>query len=235
MSKYSELVLSRTPVAYWRFEELSGTVATDSSGNGRTGTYVNSPVLGNESGVPGDNGSSILFNESTQRMTVADHTSLDFADDIFSIEVWLRRQAINAFQTILDKGTNGYQLQWRTPENSLALAKSGVALIVRTGAVTSTNDWNYFVFTKNSTTSRNAYMNGVDVSINIGDQDITASATTLHLGGLTAANNQPATSYVDELALYNYVLTPAQIAESYLTGIRSGLGRRRSRGRSRGR
>ena len=33
-----------SPVAHWKFDETSGTSASDSSGNGRTGTLVNGPI-----------------------------------------------------------------------------------------------------------------------------------------------------------------------------------------------
>lgn len=41
-----EAILALGPIAYWPLDETSGTTATDISGNGRNGTYVNSPTLG---------------------------------------------------------------------------------------------------------------------------------------------------------------------------------------------
>jgi len=35
---------SAGPVAHWKFDEGSGTTAADSSGNGNTGTLLNSPT-----------------------------------------------------------------------------------------------------------------------------------------------------------------------------------------------
>ncbi|MBI2606974.1 MAG: LamG domain-containing protein, partial [Deltaproteobacteria bacterium] len=43
---YSQAVLADNPVGYWRLNETSGTSASDSSGNAQTGTYTNSPTLG---------------------------------------------------------------------------------------------------------------------------------------------------------------------------------------------
>jgi hypothetical protein len=43
---YQEAVLSGNPYLYYRLGEPSGTTATDTSTNGRNGTYVNSPTLG---------------------------------------------------------------------------------------------------------------------------------------------------------------------------------------------
>jgi len=41
---YALKVLSYSPIAYWRLNESSGIVATDSSGNGYNGTYANVSV-----------------------------------------------------------------------------------------------------------------------------------------------------------------------------------------------
>jgi hypothetical protein len=40
-AQYQATVLADAPVAYYRFEEVAGTSALDSSGNGNTGTYTN--------------------------------------------------------------------------------------------------------------------------------------------------------------------------------------------------
>jgi hypothetical protein len=46
-------------ISLWPLNELSGTVAYDQSGNGRNGTYVNAPTLG-QTGI-GDGGTAPLF------------------------------------------------------------------------------------------------------------------------------------------------------------------------------
>lgn len=45
-SAYSTAVLADSPTWYYRCQDLSGTVATDSSGNSHNGTYTNTPLFG---------------------------------------------------------------------------------------------------------------------------------------------------------------------------------------------
>lgn len=45
---YRDAVLASNPLVYYRLGETSGTSAADASGNGNTGTYLNSPTLGAE-------------------------------------------------------------------------------------------------------------------------------------------------------------------------------------------
>ncbi len=50
---YPADVTAQNPILYWRFEETSGTVAADSSGNGNTGTYSGTINLGEPAVAPG--------------------------------------------------------------------------------------------------------------------------------------------------------------------------------------
>ena len=70
-SQYAVQVLADNPLALYQFDETSGTVMADSSGNGRDGTYVNSPSLGQYNILTDDNGYSANFEAtSSQQATV---------------------------------------------------------------------------------------------------------------------------------------------------------------------
>lgn len=74
-SAYANEVLADNPLLYWRLGEASGTVAADSSGNGRNGTYVNSPILGYRGLVQGDGDTSTYFsNGSGAHVTLASNS-----------------------------------------------------------------------------------------------------------------------------------------------------------------
>lgn len=47
---YTNKVIATSPIAYWPLADTSGATATDESGNGRNGAYVNSPTL-NQTGI----------------------------------------------------------------------------------------------------------------------------------------------------------------------------------------
>lgn len=61
---YIQKLVALTPLAYYTCGEPSGATVTDSSGNGRNGTYVGSPTLG-AAGI-GDGGTAVTLNGSTQ-------------------------------------------------------------------------------------------------------------------------------------------------------------------------
>ena len=60
-SAYATAVMQDSPLVFLQFDETSGTVAADSSGNGRDGSYDNSPYLGMYSVIPGSSGRSARF------------------------------------------------------------------------------------------------------------------------------------------------------------------------------
>ena len=64
-SAYASAVMYDGPILFLQFDEMSGTIATDSSGNGRNGTYDNSPYLGQYSVIPGSSGRSFRTENGT--------------------------------------------------------------------------------------------------------------------------------------------------------------------------
>lgn len=68
-------IMALSPLGYWKLDDPSGTTATDSSGNGRHGTYAGSGyVLGGASGVPAGQGSFVdLGNAASSHISIADN------------------------------------------------------------------------------------------------------------------------------------------------------------------
>jgi hypothetical protein len=65
-------------MAWWRFDETGATtIASDSSGRGHHGTYVNSPLLGGAGALIGESGASVsVARESAQYITIPDSDDL---------------------------------------------------------------------------------------------------------------------------------------------------------------
>ena len=68
--RYQNEVLSRTPWAFYRFNEASGTTATDTSGNGRSGTYAGSPTFGITGAGGAGTDNAVGFNGTDEYMTL---------------------------------------------------------------------------------------------------------------------------------------------------------------------
>jgi hypothetical protein len=63
---YATEVLADSPLVYWRQGEASGTSMLDSSGNGRGGTYNNSPTLGVAGLLTSGSDTAVTYNGTNQ-------------------------------------------------------------------------------------------------------------------------------------------------------------------------
>lgn len=85
MSLYAE-ILSDAPEAFWKLDETSGTSAADASGNGHTGTYVNSPTLNQASlNVTDPAEKSVSFNGSSQYVDCGTHAAFALAGNFSGV------------------------------------------------------------------------------------------------------------------------------------------------------
>src|SRR4029079_7772528 len=90
-------------VAYWNFDEGSGTTANDSSGNGNTGTLVNGPQW-----TTGVTGKALLFDGISHNVTVMDSNSLNLSS-AFTLSAWVNpASAFTDFRSILAKNYKYY-------------------------------------------------------------------------------------------------------------------------------
>jgi hypothetical protein len=90
--RIDEVILSHSPEGFWKLNELSGTTANDSSGNGNhldSGSY-NPPDWQQPSGPPGD--ITADFNATNQARVFR---SWPVISGDFTVEVWVRRHDTN--------------------------------------------------------------------------------------------------------------------------------------------
>ena len=83
---YSQTVLADNPLAYWRFEESSGTQALDSSGNARHGTYQGGVALGSAGALSG----SLALSLDGIDDQVAVPASSALSPTRISVEAWVK-------------------------------------------------------------------------------------------------------------------------------------------------
>ena len=94
-------------VAYWTFDDGSGTTATDASGNGRTGTLKNGAAFTNAKPP------ALQFPDpfALQLIGTSHHyvdagTSLNLANASFTVAAWAKRSTTGGKQWIIGYGTN---------------------------------------------------------------------------------------------------------------------------------
>lgn len=100
-------VLADSPLAYYQLQETGGTSATDSSGNGHTGTYEGSPTLGDTPGIP-EGGTCVAFvAASSQDCKLDTLGSIGSNIATCTVEFWVRTSSTSGPQAVLGEVSTG--------------------------------------------------------------------------------------------------------------------------------
>ena len=214
-SAYSQAV-SSTPgiVSYWRLGESSGSTVCDSVGS-NPGTYQPGTTLGQPGAIQGDADTSVHFDGATGAASIPSAPSLNVGDR-FTIEAWVKRERTGLTETIASKQNNDWVFEFNDSDQ-LTLRKSTVADVVSSTSTVTDLGWHYVVATKDGS-SVHLYIDGKDVTGPVlSPQTMADNTQTLELGDSISSSYLKGT--IDEVALYNVALTPAQVAAHYAAAI----------------
>lgn len=227
---YSSEVLADSPSLYLRLGESSGTTATDSSGNGATGTYQNTPTLGVAGPLVADSDTAVTFASASSQYVSTGTTAVANSTTI-TLEAWIKSSTLNVAKSIIDRDSTttvqrAYQFRTGTTGKLEALYwLSSAGLKTLSGNTTLvTGTWYHVAFTYDGTIAK-LYVNGVAESNTQSFTDTIRSSTN----GVHVARNQsaaPGAQYwngtLDEVAVYPTALSATRIMAHYLVGSLSG-------------
>jgi hypothetical protein len=214
-------VIKDSPVGFWKLDEASGSVASDSSGCGNNGTYNNSPfreilplIPGGTRGTRINSNSSITLPITKDYYGASSYEGLGTSyssDNDFTIEIWLNQYITTSNKTpIIADITNDIGLWWENGDivfqvndeqirHSVTYSKKALHLV---GIYTPSSIRLYIdgVLVESKSLSKFTFTN-TSISFNIGP---TASANDLFV--------------VDAPAIYRYALKDQSILKHYLQG-----------------
>jgi Concanavalin A-like lectin/glucanases superfamily len=219
---YAEVISAMTGlVSYWKLNEGAGTNAADSAG-ANTGTYTNTPTLGQAGALTGDTTTSVSFNGTNEYVNVPDAASLRITGSI-TIEAWIRSNTLINNSTILSKGsTTGYRLMRNGNTNPSQFGTSGPTNGNLNGTA-SINDgvWHHIVAVYDGA-NKYIYLDGVQDATVAATGAITTAATALRIAENAQATGRYWAGWIDEVSLYNVALTPAEVLDHYNAGKGTG-------------
>jgi inosine-uridine nucleoside N-ribohydrolase len=200
-------------VGYWKFDETSGTTASDSSGKVHTGTVVNGAAW-----TGGKINNALNFDGVDDYVTVP-HSS-DFAftgTQSFSVAVWVYIPSLpGKWSGIVTKGrdadSGGYGM-WIDPTNKWTFgSKQGGTFYNLTGS-TVTTGWHHAVIVQNGPgNQRLIYVDGAQNAS--GTAYGSSSVSELWIGGAKSVAEY-FSGKIDEVRFYNYALSVAEIQSLY--------------------
>ncbi len=199
-------------VGWWRFDEGSGTIANDSSGNGNNGTFNGDPQW-----VVGYFGGALEFDGSDDWLDCGNDPSLDLTT--WTITFWLKINENKNYNGFIIKGldvTENYEvLGFADGSFHFPIAHTdGSRTYVNTAAgVIVPDEWAHFAYSYDAAQGRRFYKNGDLIFEDTESGTPQASTDILAIG-----NEQPMNRYVngtmDDIRIYNHLLSESELLAS---------------------
>jgi hypothetical protein len=217
---YAATVLSDGPIAYWRLDDTTTAAAKDFSGNGHDGTYVGGVTLGVQGAIVGDPDTATQFDGNSGEMVATVPSSFDFTgNEPYSVEVWAKPASNSAGMGIVGKSAyapdaGGYLGWYVACDNSGYLGNWRNN--VETGDPAPAPGVFVHVVATYDGTSLVLYVNGQELASNATSAALLATNAPVTAG--VVANWGRFTGVLDEIAVYDKVLSQARIAAHYARG-----------------
>ena len=226
---YSSSVLADSPLAYWRLGESSGSTAADASGNGRTGSFLNTPTLGAGGALTSDSNTAVGFNGTDEYVTVPYAAALNPAQ--VTVEAWAYPTGgQGTFRSVVTSrdyapgNARGYIL-YASSANTWQFWLGNGDWAVVFGPPIVLNQWTHLIGTYDGTTAR-LYVNGA-LAASAGASGFLQN-TVRPLRIASGATDKTAPQYylpgrVDEVAVYGSALSATRV-QAHFAAASSGGG-----------
>ncbi|RZN42511.1 MAG: DUF11 domain-containing protein [Methanosarcinales archaeon] len=200
-------------VAEWRFDEGSGSVLVDSSGNGNDG------VIYGATWVEGKCEGALRFDGVDDYVDCGSDASLEFGTSTFTIETWVKTTdtTTDGWKGIVGRwdDSNGYWLQYAPSTGAWAFGWHGSTFLNPTKRIGDGN-WHHVVSKRVGLTSAELYIDGAFIGSRT-DLPRTSSDTIdpLSMGRLSSGYGRYFKGIIDEVLIYNRALTAEEIKQHY--------------------
>lgn len=181
------------------------------------GTFVNNPSVGYAAGSP-VGGSYALFDGETGYITVPNSADTNANGESLTIAAWLRVDAFDTnWQALISKGEGDNYRVHRHGGSPTAMAYYGGNVDIAGGAVNDSR-WHHLVATTTSGVGTELWIDGVSVNTGGGAATITDSGGALFIGENPGAPGRQWEGGIDEIAMWERAITPAEISLLYRGG-----------------
>ncbi len=214
-------------LAYWKFDEGSGTTAHDATGHGYDGTLDNGPQW-TPSTIPLW-GNALSLNGTNQYVAVPTNT---WFGSQFTIETWVYERSYNSSSRVIDFGNGApsdnvifFLSTGTSGEPFLTVYRGETQQYIQSPQPIPTNQWVHLAVTLANNTGT-IYVNGVAVVSGTVTAPNAVNRTNNYIGRSNWSADSYANAIFDELRIWNVARTAAQIQDGMchpLSGTESNL------------
>jgi len=221
-----------SPVGEWKFDDHTGTYANDTSGNNNNGSLGGGtagymPTWQSSSSC--HSGSCLKFDGTDDYIDMGNGASLSPTANGITVEAWVYRTATLTggyrWDIVAKSGWCGgsYSMGIDSPTNNVEdyVTVNG-SCVGMDGSLFPMNQWVHEVMTAKAGGKLIAYINGIDVAeTSLAAGTLNDNSNSLKINGYSFGQDvNPANlqGMIDNVTIYNYARTPAQIAWDYNRG-----------------
>ncbi|WP_035615384.1 LamG-like jellyroll fold domain-containing protein [Haloferula sp. BvORR071] len=194
-------------IGWWKFDETSGTVGSDSSGNGRN-VSLTGPLAAWEPGLLG--GALKFTGVDNQGVSIASQAALNPTQAI-TIAAWVYASDWDSNRRIVQKGNSDNQYRLLSEDGDLVWEIFNVAQVRATRPAA--KRWFHVAATYDRANMR-LYVNGTQVGSAPATAAIPATNNAFNIGAKSPAapGNDHMNGYIDDVRLYSRALPASEIA-----------------------
>lgn len=214
------------PLANWRLDETSGTTADDGKKTslGRPaipGTYTGGVALGQPGGLtgPANTRPSARFDGTDDHVLVGSESTFDFTGP-FSISAWIRVASWSRdWQAIVTKGDTSWRLSRYSNTRRLSFDTTSAAGHHSLAGTLNVDDgaWHHVVAIHDGR-AKYLYIDGALDAFALYRQTLNQNNAPVMIGENAEARGRYFNGWIDEVAIYDRALAPADVIGHYLAG-----------------
>ena len=217
------------PVAEWNFEENTGTTAKDTSGNGNDGTFGTGSSAPTWTVGQNNKGSGIKFDGTQQYINIPSSNSLNINNNQVTLSLWVKlnklpSQIPGSYSGIYDAASDSYVMYLEKSTGDLKFKITDSDSTAERPSIPESqltiDKWSHItgVYDGSNGTAK-IYLNGqlVDTHTNVSLIDNVLSGQIGRIGD-GGSSDRFFDGLIDQVKIYNYARTPAQIAYDYNRG-----------------
>ena len=201
-------------VGYWNFDEGSGTIVADASGNGNTGTIHDCQW------VDGKVGEALEFNGVDSYVSIPNSASLDINGNGITVEYWMKLPSNwyagvgSSNQIIFDKG-DAYTAALISSSGALRFNIPYVLPYPETSKTNWSGDTWYHIANVFDGTQIRIYVNGILDKTESVVGSVSRSSINLAIGSHCYGDSNFFKGVIDEVKIYSYARTSDQVQSDY--------------------
>ncbi len=196
-------------IAYWTFDDATGSVAVDASGNGNDGA-----IQGDPQWVTGMIGGALDFDGNGDFVDCGNDAIFDVTEAL-TLAVWVNLRSVPGdWRAVIAKGDDAWRLATNSATQNLDFAWTGSSRNYMNVASTTAlplNEWHHVCCVYSTEDGGRIYIDGIDEAFVADTQGITTGTYPVYIGDNSQATGRFWDGLIDDLQLYARALSPVEI------------------------